>query len=60
MKVEQKIKKFIDSLSPEQIEMAKSIMFSFSNRDLINRIKKIYEQPGTDTNTSNIVTDIPK
>ncbi len=60
MKVEQKIKKFIDSLSPEQIEMAKSIMFSFSNRDLINRIKKIYEQPGTDTNTSNIVTDTPK
>ena len=58
--IEQKIKKFIDSLSPEQIEMAKSIMFSFSNRDLINRIKKIYEQPGTDTNTSNIVTDIPK
>lgn len=60
MKVEQKIKKFIDSLSPEQIEMAKSIMFYFSNRDLINRIKKIYEQPGTDPNTSNIVTDIPK
>ncbi len=52
--IEDKIKNFIDSLSAEQISVAKEIMFFISSRDLINKVKKIYEQPNTDANNVSI------
>lgn len=54
--IESRIKEFIDSLSPDQISIAKEIMFHISSRDLINKVKKIYEQPKP--NTGNFTSDI--
>lgn len=54
--IEDKIKKIIDSLSAEQISVAKEIMFFISSRDLTNKIRKIYEQP-TDTDASDVSID---
>ena len=39
--IEDKIKNFIDSLSAEQISVAKEIMFFISSRDLINKVSFI-------------------
>lgn len=54
--VEERIKAFINTFSPEEITVAKRIMFYITNKDLINKVKKIYEQPKP-TDTGDIATD---
>jgi hypothetical protein len=55
--IEEKINNFIESLNEEQVSLSKEILFHFANKDLINKVKKIYEQP-TGTNTDDIASDI--
>lgn len=50
-----KIDKLIESFNEEQVSLSKEILFHFANKDLINKVKKIYEQPNP--TKRNVATD---
>ena len=56
-KIETEITNIIDSLSPEQIVSLRKILFQITNKDLINKVKKIYEQPNSGAGSSDIAVN---